>query len=368
MTMDEVNEKFPMMKYKNWVASRAKEGLPTQGGVSAPPSRAASLRSVEGVVPELPPKESVSEERPATSATATKEKADESTSAAAARANGPSAGEQQSSAVTFSEAPLPKAPLERASDEHDHTDEDEDDEHINAALPPDCLTAPGDTCAICIDTIEDDDDVRGLTCGHAFHAVCLDPWLTSRRACCPLCKADYYTPKPRPPAPEATETGTGVIAVTLAPDGRHRMNMPVRPQTTWISIRGNGRMFSGRLASRGDEDRAHGRANGQTAPATGAPSRRFPFFGRAQPTPSSPRQPSTRSPTTQVPSAAPASPTGNAAAASTGRNWLGGLTRINPLRRQNDQPQAESNPPTVAGANPAVTPSQLEAGVRTENR
>src|SRR6266487_2552364 len=43
MTMDEVNERFPLTKYKNWVASRASEGLPTAGGVAAP-SRAASLR------------------------------------------------------------------------------------------------------------------------------------------------------------------------------------------------------------------------------------------------------------------------------------------------------------------------------------
>ncbi|RAL67998.1 hypothetical protein DID88_008722 [Monilinia fructigena] len=43
MTMDEVNERFPLTKYKNWVANRASEGLPTSGGVTAPPSRAASV-------------------------------------------------------------------------------------------------------------------------------------------------------------------------------------------------------------------------------------------------------------------------------------------------------------------------------------
>ncbi|CAI4218566.1 unnamed protein product [Parascedosporium putredinis] len=50
MTMDEVNEKFPMMKYKSWVASRVREGLPATGGVTAPSSRANSVRSVEGVI------------------------------------------------------------------------------------------------------------------------------------------------------------------------------------------------------------------------------------------------------------------------------------------------------------------------------
>ncbi|KAL7666801.1 RING-type domain-containing protein [[Candida] zeylanoides] len=48
------------------------------------------------------------------------------------------------------------------------------------------------TCAICLEVLEDDSIVRGLVCGHVFHADCLDPWLTKRRACCPMCKRDYY--------------------------------------------------------------------------------------------------------------------------------------------------------------------------------
>ncbi|GJC85006.1 hypothetical protein ColLi_07844 [Colletotrichum liriopes] len=68
MTMDEVNDKFPMTKYKTWVGERAREGLPTAGGVSAPPSRANSVRSADGIVPELPSKEREStDDRPATS-------------------------------------------------------------------------------------------------------------------------------------------------------------------------------------------------------------------------------------------------------------------------------------------------------------
>lgn len=47
-------------------------------------------------------------------------------------------------------------------------------------------------CAICLDSLEDDDSVRGLMCGHVFHQVCIDPWLTTRRACCPTCKRDLY--------------------------------------------------------------------------------------------------------------------------------------------------------------------------------
>lgn len=48
------------------------------------------------------------------------------------------------------------------------------------------------TCAICLENLEDDDIVRGLICGHVFHQICIDPWLTTRSASCPICKKDYY--------------------------------------------------------------------------------------------------------------------------------------------------------------------------------
>lgn len=49
-----------------------------------------------------------------------------------------------------------------------------------------------DNCAICIEVLDDNDDVRGLTCGHCYHQKCIDPWLTNRRGACPLCKIGYY--------------------------------------------------------------------------------------------------------------------------------------------------------------------------------
>ena len=200
MTIEEVNERFPLIKYKAWRSSRAAEGLPTEGGITAPPSRAPSIKDTVGFVtptPGSPIEESPSEKK---EATATSED----------QPSGPSA--VPASEVTETNPTEERPPTAHSLTEPDankltthDTEEEEDDEQIQMAVPAELLASPGDSCAICLDTIEDDDDIRGLTCGHAFHASCVDPWLTTRRACCPLCKADYYVPKPRPEGVDITE-------------------------------------------------------------------------------------------------------------------------------------------------------------------
>ncbi len=370
MTMDEVNEKFPMLKYKNWVAGRARDGLPSKGGVSSPPSRANSVRSVEGVVPELPPKERESDELPAAVVTTVKEKrgpspVPEETSSEVANLTETSTEGQSSTAIP-AEAPLPAVPgtASEAHDndhdhDHDHTDDEDDDEHINAALPPECLGSPGDTCAICIDTLEDDDDVRGLTCGHAFHAVCLDPWLTSRRACCPLCKADYYTPKPRPLAPDAGDGTTATATASATADAGHRMNMPLRSQASWMAIRG--RAMPARFAMRANDHVVDRPAGDAFTP------RAFGLFSR----PRRPPPTSGRGTTAQL---AERNSNANTDAANSRSNWLASVRSAFPpfrsdhARGLNNQPGTPASPPTASGANPAVSPSQLEAGVRSETR
>jgi len=215
MTMDDVNERFPLAKYKVWRASREAHGLPAAGGLSAAPSRAPSIRQSAEL--------NESPQSPRT----TLEMAQQLHITAAASSTAP--------ATTPNKVPLEKTETVASSlHEHDHESDDEDDP-IRTAAPPEMVAPPGDTCAICIDNLEDDDDVRGLTCGHAFHAACLDPWLTSRRACCPLCKADYYVPKPRA-ADDADDTGR-----------RERgMRMPSSPAAAWIGARtGRRRMMLG---------------------------------------------------------------------------------------------------------------------------
>ncbi|KAK3987766.1 putative E3 ubiquitin-protein ligase RNF167 precursor [Cladorrhinum sp. PSN332] len=377
MPIDEVNEKFPMMKYKTWVASRAQEGLPTRGGVSGPPSRANSIRDADGAVPELASKERMStEDRPTTSATspipspviaqpvdkeenvnptkesgkpenakqAAKHVSKDSTSSTVAieprrsadNARGfyePSPPVQQGQHTPYS-APVSQEGSQDRRESHDD-DEEDDDEHINAALPPECMGTSGDTCAICIDTLEDDDDVRGLTCGHAFHAVCLDPWLTTRRACCPLCKADYYTPKPRPPAVEGE--GATVIAVSLPGDGRsNRLNMPTRPQRTFFGLIRSDRNRRGQHVS---VNRRENQARSpRSRPANNSPG----IFGR-------------RGETNNHPTSNPA-PTGQA---PTGGIFSGIRNAIPGFRRA---PNTAARPEAQA-----ATPSQLEAGLRGES-
>ncbi|KAI8866280.1 hypothetical protein GQ42DRAFT_114352, partial [Ramicandelaber brevisporus] len=49
-------------------------------------------------------------------------------------------------------------------------------------------------CSICIEEFAVGDTVRVLpACRHVFHADCVDPWLTTTSALCPLCKTDTRT-------------------------------------------------------------------------------------------------------------------------------------------------------------------------------
>ena len=203
MSMDEVNERFPLTKYKIWRSSREQDGLPAAGGITAPPSRAQSIRESTDLK-----RISTEPTSPVVSADlkTTKDKREDTR-----RDSGLDGANERGS---HGDAPRPStqertpqiriqepqhgegAPLEQTDTAA--TADDDDDPIRSAGVPAEYAHAPGDTCAICIDTLEDEDEVRGLTCGHAFHAGCLDPWLISRRACCPLCKADFYVPKPRP--------------------------------------------------------------------------------------------------------------------------------------------------------------------------
>jgi Ring finger domain len=81
------------------------------------------------------------------------------------------------------------------------------DQHLNPNPPaetddaaekiPQPRPLPTESCAICLEYLEDDDDIRELRCRHYFHQPCIDQWLTARRGQCPLCKRDCVDSEPR---------------------------------------------------------------------------------------------------------------------------------------------------------------------------
>jgi len=327
MTMDEVNAKFPMKKYKTWVSERATEGLPTAGGVSVSPSRANSIRQADGDLPEIATVKSrlSTDAHPADVPITAAAEANTHDEKGAQVGSGPT--EETSQTITQHGEERPAA-LRRASSQ-----EEEEDDHIDAALPPECLATPGDSCAICIDTLEDDDDVRGLTCGHAFHAVCLDPWLTSRRACCPLCKADYFTPKPRPN--QECDAHTNSSNSNLDPRSNSRLNLPGALRSAWFR--------SNMVPTR--ESPLPGIRQGSSRARS----------DRVQPRQQAGRTDDGRNTAAQAQAPAPSNSTSGGMLASV-RSAL----RFN--RRGNHTARTA---PTTHATTEAVTPSQLESGTRT---
>jgi hypothetical protein len=285
MTMEEVNTKFPLMKYKAWRASREQEGLPAAGGISVPPSRAASVKDVDGIIT----RKSHESNRPGSSLSATHRPIStgsrqdikdpkvsdspdthhpdtiESVTKPAVTVPPIKEEEVVTEKVTEkpAEATVPEATTATVDGNVSTSEESEDEnDAIENAIShdPDLLSQPGDTCAICLDVLEDDDDVRGLTCGHAFHAACVDPWLTGRRACCPLCKADYYTPKPRPEGENATATSGS----RRSNGPNNSLRMPQHPPSTWLG--GRSRLLL--LGVNRDDGRASRNGNSRRANET----------------------------------------------------------------------------------------------------
>jgi hypothetical protein len=180
----------------------------------------------------------------------------------------------------------------------------------------------------------------------------VDPWLTSRRACCPLCKADYYVPKPRPEGAEADEARR-----------RQRFgDMPAPPQFAFI---GAGRrptmVLPGRFMSIVYDDRdRYGFPRVVREPR---PPRLSRSERRQQARDERQRQMSTA--TTVNPESELADATPQTTTQSGWRERLASIRIPNPYRNN-----GMANPNTMHGAvsnEQTTTPGQLEAGT-TSNR
>lgn len=43
-------------------------------------------------------------------------------------------------------------------------------------------------CLICLDDYQPEEDIRVMSCRHAFHQACVDEWLQTGRNNCPACR------------------------------------------------------------------------------------------------------------------------------------------------------------------------------------
>ncbi|KAJ1911887.1 hypothetical protein IWQ60_009924 [Tieghemiomyces parasiticus] len=71
-------------------------------------------------------------------------------------------------------------------------------------------------CPVCEDLFSCGEVLRMLPCSHAFHGGCIDKWLTTRTARCPLCKYNS-TPGHKPPPNNGHVTSMGNVISDAVP-------------------------------------------------------------------------------------------------------------------------------------------------------
>ena len=247
ITLEDLNRRFPVQKYKEWIADRKRAGLSTEGGISlsAAQEHHVQVQEMEEKDEEKainennesttqqpeskqPEREELDKEQPENEQPENEQPESECSHNDHQVINSDDDNTETSMAVTEEEQqqqsalnPIIEQPEETSqnsecmeqpkdlTEENDnedssHTAEIAIDDESQIVKPLNTLdpstsyqnnaltTESGDACAICLDSIELEDDIRGLTCGHVFHDDCIKRWLTTRKALCPLCKQDYW--------------------------------------------------------------------------------------------------------------------------------------------------------------------------------
>lgn len=86
-------------------------------------------------------------------------------------------------------------------------------------------------CGVCLSAIEQGDEIRELRCNHLFHRECLDSWVSTGSATCPLCRGAVRAP---PSMMVERTQGCGVAELLVfelfSTDGRR----PRREDNWWI--------------------------------------------------------------------------------------------------------------------------------------
>ncbi|VVT58546.1 uncharacterized protein SAPINGB_P006263 [Magnusiomyces paraingens] len=81
--------------------------------------------------------------------------------------------------------------LRKPRPQHNHSKHNHPSYLCDSPTPEKCTCPIDHACAICLNVFACGDVVRVLPCHHLLHSECLDPWFTSVRAECPLCKRGY---------------------------------------------------------------------------------------------------------------------------------------------------------------------------------
>lgn len=186
LTLEELDARFPVQKYWDWTKSQIAQGLPSEGGISkqaAGLSRSASVsRGDTGTVVDAHP---VSTDSPLE---------DKETQAVYVEVADADPHPEPAPNLESNSAPAKTAVVTNVHEavlDHESSGQPYETTMTNMLVDTDMCDS-GDLCAVCIDTIESDNDIRALECHHVFHDACITPWLTTRKACCPLCKRNFY--------------------------------------------------------------------------------------------------------------------------------------------------------------------------------